>query len=66
MVFKMREGISCSSFSVKELDVIIHKKKYFPCITLKYFGHSVPHLICEPGSWGGKCYGGDIVSFMLN
>ena len=26
MVFKMCEGISCSSFSVKELDVIVHKK----------------------------------------
>ena len=26
MVFKIGEGISCSSFSVKELDVIVHKK----------------------------------------
>ena len=42
------EGISCSSFSVKELDVIVHKK-YFPCITLLNFGHSVPHLTSKPG-----------------
>ena len=25
LVFKICEGISCSSFSVKELDVIVHK-----------------------------------------
>ena len=33
MVLKICEGISCSSFYVKEFDVIVHKK-YFPCITL--------------------------------
>ena len=32
MVFKICEEMLCSSFSVKELDVIVHKK-YFPCIT---------------------------------
>ena len=26
MVFKMCEGILCSSFSVKELDVIVHEQ----------------------------------------
>ena len=53
MVFKMCEGISCSSFSVKELDVIVCKK-YFLCITLLNFGQSVPHLTSEPGGWGGN------------
>ena len=48
MVFKMCEGVLCSSFSVKELDVIVHKK-YFPCITLLNFGHPVPHLTSESG-----------------
>ena len=47
------EEISCSSFSVKELDVIVHKK-YFPCITMSNFGYSVPHLTSEPGGWGGN------------
>ena len=47
MVFQMCEGIwSCSSFSVKELDVIVHKK-YFPCIALLNFGRSVPHLTSD-------------------
>ena len=53
MVFKICEGIPCSSFSVKELDVIVHKK-YFPCTTMFNFGHSVPHITSEPGGWGGK------------
>ena len=48
MVFKICEGISCSSFSVKELDVIVHKK-YFPYITMLPFGHSVPRITSEPG-----------------
>ena len=43
----------CSSFSVKEFDVIVHKK-YFPCITLSNFGHSVPtslaNLVVEVGT----------------
>ena len=47
------EGIPCSSFSVKELDVIVHKE-YFPCITMLNFGHSVPHITSEPGGWGGN------------
>ena len=42
MVFKICEGILCSSFSVEELDVIVHKN-YFPFITQLNFGHSVPH-----------------------
>ena len=41
MVFKMCEGISCFSFSVKELDVIVHKK-CFPCITLLNFAILYP------------------------
>ena len=41
-----------SLFSVTEIDVIVHKK-YFPCITLLNFGHSVPHFTSEPGGWGG-------------
>ena len=45
---QMCEGISYSSFSVEELDVIVHKK-YFPCITMLNFGYSVPHLTSEPG-----------------
>ena len=53
MVFKMCERIFFSSFSVKELDDIVHKK-YLPCITLLNFGYSVPHLTNEPGGWGGN------------
>ena len=30
------------------LDVIVHKK-YFPCIAILNFGHSVPHIASEPG-----------------
>ena len=52
-VFKICEGIPCSSFSVKELDIIVHKR-YFPCITMLNFGHSVPHITSEPGGWGGN------------
>ena len=48
MVFKMCEGLSCSSFSVKELDAIVHKM-YFPCLTPLNFGHFVPQLTSEPG-----------------
>ena len=53
MIFKISEGMPCFSFSVKELDVIVHKK-YFPCITKLNFGHSVPHITSEPGGWGGN------------
>ena len=42
MVFKICEGISCSSFYVKEFDVIVHKK-YFPCITLSNFEVGTRH-----------------------
>ena len=49
MVFKICEGISCSSFSVKELDVIVHKK-YFPYITMFHFGHSLANLVVEVGT----------------
>ena len=53
MVFKIREGISCSSFSVKELDVIAHKN-HFPCMTPLNSGHSVPtwlaNLVDEVGT----------------
>ena len=48
MVFKNCEGISCSSFYVKEFDVIVHKK-CFPCITLLIFGQYVSQIISEPG-----------------
>ena len=48
MVCKICEGISCSSFCVKELDVTVHKN-YFPHITLLNFGHSVPHITSKPG-----------------
>ena len=58
MVFKMCEGISCSSFSVKELDVI-GREKYFPCITLLNFGHYVPRRTSEPG--GISC----IITYIL-
>ena len=47
------EGISCSSFSVKELDVIVHKD-YFPYITMLHFGHSVPRITSESGGKGGN------------
>ena len=54
MVFKNCEGISCSSFSFKELDVIINGN-YFPCITMLNFGHSAPtslaNLVVEVGTW---------------
>ena len=53
MVFKIYKGMSCSSFSVKELNVIVHKK-YFPYITMLDFDHSVPHITSEPGGLGGN------------
>ena len=53
MVFKNCEGISYSSFSVKELDVIVHEN-YFPCITMLNFDHSAPtslaNLVVEVGT----------------
>ena len=53
MVFKICDGISCSSFYVKEFDTIVHKK-YFPYMTLLIFGHSVSQITGEPGGWGGN------------
>ena len=50
MIFKICQGILCSSFSVKELDVIVHKQNissYNPI-------HSVPHITSEAGGWGGN------------
>ena len=41
-------GISCSSFSVKELDVIVHEN-YFPSITMLNFGRSAK-LVVEVGT----------------
>ena len=53
MVFKICEGISCSSFSVKELDVIVHKK-YFPyilCYILAIlYPTSLANLVVEVGT----------------
>ena len=52
MFFKIYEGISCSSFSVKDLDVIVHKNvSLYNHIKL---GHSVPHITSESGGWGGN------------
>ena len=53
MVFKTGEGVSCSSFSVKELDDIVHKN-IFPVEPYWIFGHSVPQITSEPGGWGGN------------
>ena len=53
MVFKMCEGISCSLFSVKELDVIAHQK----IVSLYIGGGLTALLICAAySSWfpGGK------------
>ena len=47
---KICEGISCSSYSVKELDVIIHKN-HFLISPYSFFGHSVPHTTSESGGW---------------
>ena len=53
MVFKICEGLLCSSYYVKEFDVIVHKK-YFPCISLLFYHYSVPQITSEPGGWGGN------------
>ena len=53
MVFKICEGISCSSIYVTEFDVIVHKK-YFPYITVLNFGYYVPQITSEPGGWRGN------------
>ena len=53
MVFKICEQIPCSSFSVKELDVIVHEK-YFPCITILnlaiLYPTSLANLVVEVGT----------------
>ena len=53
MVFKICEGIPCSSFSVKELDVIVHKI-YFPNITMLnlaiLYPISLANLVVEVGT----------------
>ena len=49
MVFKICEGISCSSFYVKHFDAIVHKKVVSLYNPIKFFGHSVPQVTSEPG-----------------
>ena len=50
MIFKICQGILCSSFSVKELDVIVHKK-IFPYITLFIlYPTSLAKLVVEVGT----------------
>ena len=51
MVFKICEGKPCSSFSVKELDVIVHEK-YLPRSIILNFDHFVLHITSEPHGWG--------------
>ena len=53
MVSKNCEGILCSSFSVKELDVIVHEN-YLPCITMLNFGHFAAHITIESGGLRGN------------
>ena len=53
MVFKICEGILCSSFYIKEFDVIVHKM-YLYCITLLHFWWLYPNspanLVVEVGT----------------
>ena len=58
---KICEGISCSSFYVKELDLII-RENYFLCITLVKLGHSVPHITGEPDGCVGTRHSHQILS----
>ena len=51
MVFKICEGISCSPFSVKELDVIVHEN-YFLKYPYSSVDHFVPHITSEPDGRG--------------
>ena len=46
MVFKMWEGISCSSFSVKELGVIVHKKVFSLCNMLPEASMAIGYCRC--------------------
>ena len=53
MVFKICEGIPCSSFSVKELDVIVHKKNFLVqlCLILAILHPtSLANLVVEVGT----------------
>ena len=43
MVFKICEGIPCSSFSVKELDVIVHEKIFSLYNYVKFWPFCTPH-----------------------
>ena len=53
MLSKICEGISCSSFSVKELDVIVHKKyfliKLYSFLAILYTT-SLANLVVEVGT----------------
>ena len=50
MVFKMCEVISRSSFSVKELDVIVHKKIFSLYNTVILYPTSLANLVVEVGT----------------
>ena len=53
MVFKICEGIPCSSFSVKELDVIVHKKYFLVQLYLILailYPTSLANLVVEVGT----------------
>ena len=56
-VFKICEGVWCSSFyvhDVKDFDVIVNKKTFLVNMTLLFFCHSAPHITSEPGGLGGN------------
>ena len=51
MVFKIYEGISCSLFYVKEIDVIVHKKLYNPINFLAIlYPKSLANLVVKVGT----------------
>ena len=53
MVFKICEGIPCSSFYVKELDVIVHKNIFLVqlCLILAIlYPTSLANLVVEVGT----------------
>ena len=43
MIFKICEGISCSSFYIKEFDAIVHKKVFFLYNPIKFWSFFTPH-----------------------
>ena len=55
MVFKIYEGISCSSFYDKECDVIVHNKIFFLYNPIKFlailYPKSLVNLVVEVGTW---------------